>query len=65
MDDPFKGRMDLLRGGGGGIVFGADGCGSESLAGTGIGAGVCRGIVARDDETSSSAWPRVIIVNSA
>lgn len=46
-------------------MLGADGCGSDGLAETGIGAGVCCGIVARDDGTSSSAWPRVMIVNSA
>ena len=60
--------MDLLRGGGGGIcVFGAEGRARASVLETGIGAGVCRGIVARDEvgTSSVSAWPRVMIVNSA
>lgn len=70
VDDPLRGRIDLLRGGGGGIcVLGVtDGRVSRGLlAETGIGAGVCRGIVARVDEgaSSRSAWPRVMTVNSA
>lgn len=70
VDDPLRGRIDLLRGGGGGIcVFGVTDrrVSRGLLAEIGIGAGVCRGIVARVDEgaSSRSAWPRVMTVNSA